>query len=57
MVKVITAIGAVVEVDEAIYENNKDSLKLFEPETHEKSTEESVVKNTAMKKVKNTAIK
>jgi len=33
MVKVITPIGAVVEVDESVYEANKNVLKKYEQET------------------------
>ncbi len=33
MVKVITPIGAVVEVDESVYQNNKHVLKKYEEST------------------------
>lgn len=44
MVKVITPIGAVVEVDESVYENNKDTLAKYEEDKSlEDMTEKKVI--------------
>jgi len=38
IVKVVTPIGAVVEVDKTVYENNKATLKLYKEEKQKKES-------------------